>query len=272
VKTVSPKSLLLDLLRVAPAPVPVRWLVSIGALFGFEQNALRVALTRLVGLGLVENDERGSYRLAAGSDVVARLVADWRLGDERIRPWRGAWLCVHHPRGVERTRRAKSQRALERLGFREGLDGLWVRPHNLRRARASIASDLVELGLAEGAAAFVARDFPAEAVAAWKASLWQTDQLRAGWRRSATEIERSTRRIGTIPKQAALVESFLVGGDAIRLLAIDPLLPDEILDGADRRRLFEAMSSYDQLGQSIWNEFFEAPVLGVAPSHLSAAS
>jgi phenylacetic acid degradation operon negative regulatory protein len=272
VRTVTPKSLMLDLLRVSPQPVPVRWLLSIGPLFGFEQNALRVALTRLVASGLVESDERGSYRLAPGSDVVARLVAGWRLGDARIRPWRGGWLCVHHPRGIERMRRGKSQRALERLGFREGLDGLWVRPNNLRRSRAALEADLRELGLTDGAALFVGRDFPAADVEAWKCSLWPTAALRAGWRGSLRAIERSTRRIRSIAKQEALVESFLVGGEAIRLLAVDPLLPDEILDGADRRRLFEAMASYDQLGKSIWNEFFEAPVLGVAPSHLSVAS
>jgi phenylacetic acid degradation operon negative regulatory protein len=272
VRTVTPKSLLLDLLRVSPQPVPVRWLVGIGALFGFEQNALRVALTRLVGLGLVESDERGSYRLAPGSDVVARLVAGWRLGDARIRPWRGDWLCVHHPRGLERALRAKSQRALERLGFREGQDGLWVRPNNLRRSRAALETDLGELGLTESAVLFVGRDFPDASLESWKRSLWATAELRAGWRKSLREIERSRRRIGCIARQDALVESFLVGGEAIRLLAVDPLLPDEILDGADRRRLFEAMTSYDQLGKSIWNEFFEAPVLDVAPSHLSVAS
>jgi phenylacetic acid degradation operon negative regulatory protein len=272
VRTVTPKSLLLDLLRVSPEPISVRWLVSIGTLFGFEQNALRVALTRLVGQGLVESDERGSYRLAPGSDVVARLVASWRLGDARIRPWRGGWLCVHHPRGVERLRRAKSQRALERLGFREGLDGLWVRPNNLRKKRVVLAAELAELGLAEDTVIYIGRDFPDATLDVWKSSLWPTDSLKAGLRRSLREIERSTRRIGCIAKKDALVESFLVGGEAIRLLAVDPLLPDEIVDGSDRRRLFAAMTSYDRLGKSIWSEFFETPLLDVAPSHLSVAN
>lgn len=271
-ETLTPKSLLLDLLRVSPQPVPVRELVTIGALFGFEGNAMRVALTRLVARGLVESDERGSYRLEPETTPLARLVDRWRLGDRRMRRWKGEWLCVWHPRGGRRAEQGASHRALTRLGFREGREGLWVRPDNLRAARPAVESDLRHLGLSDEAALFVGSGLPAGLTAAWCRTLWPAAALRATWRRTLARLERSHARLELIPRHEALVESFLVGGEAIRVLALDPLLPDEILDGADRRRLGEATAAYDAAGKSIWSDVLSAPALEAAPAHASAAT
>jgi hypothetical protein len=310
-RSVTPKSLLLDLLRVTPRPVAVRQLVTVGALFGLEGNAIRVALTRLVASGLVASDERGSYRLAAQADPVSRWADGWRLGERRLRPWGGGWLCLWHPRGGERGARARSRRALERLGFREGRDALWVRPDNLRGPRAAIEDDLALLGLAPGALLFVGEDLPAAAVAAWLDELWPIAQTARRQRRALRDIERSRARLarragGSLrgprrqtsrvaawgnwrgplrgPRRQtsrvaawgnwrgeALVESFLVGGAAIRELARDPLLPDEIAAGDDRRALTEAMRDYDRRGRAIWKEMLdlEPASRGGAPIHLS---
>ena len=268
---VTPKSLVLDLLRVTPRPVEVRRLIEVGELFGLQPSAVRVALSRLARRGLVESDERGSYRLAPRAGVVSRLVDAWRRGDGRTRRWCGGWLCVHHPRGGGRSVRRRSQRALARFGFREGLEGLWVRPDNLRAARASIVADLAELGLMPGAETFVGRGFAAATEAGLRGTLWPLARLRAGWSDALAALERSRGRLRALPPGEALVESFLVGGEAIRVLATDPLLPDEILDGAERRALGEAMRSYDGLGKTIWKSYLEAPALRGAPSHLAAA-
>jgi phenylacetic acid degradation operon negative regulatory protein len=269
---VTPKSLLLDLLRVAPEPVAVRRLVGVGDLFGFEANAVRVALTRLVAAGLVESDERGSYRLGAASSPVAALVDAWRLGDARLRAWKGGWLCVHHPRGGQRGARHKSLGALARLGFREGLEALWIRPDNLRRNREELVAELSALRLARGATPFLASDFSEALVGRWRTTLWPLAQLRAGWRRTLGRLETGSARLSRMSLEQALVESFVTGGEAIRVLALDPLLPDEILDGSERRRLHQAMVRYDERGRAIWNEFLGRAGLDSAPSHLGIAS
>ncbi|MGB5812431.1 MAG: hypothetical protein WBG86_17970, partial [Polyangiales bacterium] len=157
----TPRQLLLGLLRVAPTPLPVRDLVAVGQLFGFEQNAIRVALARLVHRGLIGNDN-GVYGPTASARHVGRWVETWRQGDKRLRPWKRQWLCVLQPGGLERTPRRRSTQALERFGFRLGAPRLWVRPDNLRADRDDVEVELVELGLAEGAEAFVAHGFSPE--------------------------------------------------------------------------------------------------------------
>ena len=77
---VTPRSVLLNLVRVTQRPVSVRRLIAIGALFGFNANAMRVAVTRLVADGRLESDERGSYRLASGAAIVREHVEEWRRG------------------------------------------------------------------------------------------------------------------------------------------------------------------------------------------------
>jgi phenylacetic acid degradation operon negative regulatory protein len=270
--TVTPKSLLLDLLRVTPHPVAVRQLVAVGALFGLEGNAVRVALTRLVGRGLLASDERGSYRLAAEADPIARWADGWRQGERRLRAWGGAWLCLWHPRGGERGVRGRSHRALGRIGFREGRDGMWVRPDNLRARAPAVEEQLRELGLMAGSVLFVGQEMPGDVVAGWVESLWPIEQTAAGQRRALRDIERSRARLARLAGGEALVESFLCGGAAIRALARDPLLPDEIAPGGDRRALGDAMRDYDRRGRAIWKDMLQltTPALDGAPIHMGA--
>ena len=68
------------------------------------------------------------------------------------------------------------------------------------------------------------------------------------------ELERSLRQLPSMPRQAALVQSYLVGGAAIRLLATDPLLPDAIMPAQPRAELTERMAEYDRIGHRLWNE------------------
>jgi phenylacetic acid degradation operon negative regulatory protein len=50
----------------------------------------------------------------------------------------------------------------------------------------------------------------------------------------------------------ARVESFELGGAAIRQLLLDPLLPEPIAPEAERRALLESMRRYDSLGRRVW--------------------
>ena len=55
-----------------------------------------------------------------------------------------------------------------------------------------------------------------------------------------------------------MVESFAVGGRVLRTIARDPLLPEALVPGADRRALVEAMTRYDRTGREAWRGFLAA--------------
>ena len=50
----------------------------------------------------------------------------------------------------------------------------------------------------------------------------------------------------------------MLGGQAIRLLAFDPLLPEEFCSGDERRKLTEAMLDYDEYGRRMWRKLAAA--------------
>lgn len=258
----TPKRLVLDLLRVArDKPVPVGALVGVGGLFGLTGNAMRVAITRLVARGLVASDERGSYRLSPATDPLTAHVERWREGESRMRVWQSEWLTVSLPRGADRSARRHSLRALGLFGFREGLDGLWVRPHNLAEPLPTTRERLGGLGLDPGAAHFVASHLDEPLRRCWETTLWPLAQLSQGYRRALESVERSRARVASMPAEQALVETFVVGGDAIRVIATDPLLPEAMLSSSGRRALSDAMLYYDEIGRGIWNQLrgeFEA--------------
>ncbi len=269
----TPKSLVLDLLRVtAGRSISVAALVRIGDLFGFTGNAMRVAVTRLVAEGVVESDERGSYRLAAAAIPLVTHVEGWRQGERRLRAWMGDWLAVWLVRGVARGQRQRSLRALDLLGFREGLAGLWVRPNNLSEPASATFEKLSGFGLEPVAEPFVADAFGAAVVERWASSIWPLRDIERGWQRGLDALAKSTAKVPLMPLSRAAAETFLVGGDAIRRLATDPLLPDGILDGAPRAALTQAMLDYDRLGRRIWARLLDEVHLGAAPSHLAVAS
>ena len=250
----SARSLSLDLLSTVPrGSVPVRALVRAAGLFGLGANPLRVALARLRSRGLVESDGRGRYRLAARAQAVQRQVRSWRRLDELTRSWSGGWLAVHTgPLGrSDRPALLRRERALGFLGFRELEPGLAVRPDNLAESTNDLRERLFGLGLERSALVCALGSLDAEREQRARA-LWQADALRDGYCAMSFRLRRSGQDLATLPRERAMTESFLLGGEAIRLLVYDPLLPDELVPGDERRELLERMRSYDRLGREAW--------------------
>jgi len=260
---VNPRSVVLNLVRVTQRSVPVRHLLTIGGLFGFNANAMRVAIARLVAEGRLESDERGSYRLGPAATTLHEHVEGWRRGEARMRPWRGEWLAVALPIGAARATRRTSLSALTRLGLREGLPGVWVRPDNLREPFESMTERYRALGLEDGAELFRARDFSAHTTERFASDLWSTRALQRGYAAALRNLERSVRQLAGMPRDTALVQSYLLGGEAIRVLATDPLLPEQIMAGQTRAALTEAMLRYDAIGHALWRDFATKPDLAL---------
>lgn len=255
----SAKSLILDLLQsLRGRSMPVRALVEAGALFGLAENGVRVALARLLARGLVERDDPGRYRLAASAAPVSRRVGGWSSADTRAQRWNGAWIgaWVGGLAKSDRAARRRDARALAFLGFAELDSGLFVRPDNLRGV-ADARAGLHELGLDPAARVFAMSELDAKTDARAR-RLWDGPALVREQREARSEIERSTARLPRLRREAAMVETFLVGGRAIRQIALDPCLPEAIAPEAERRALIAAMREYDRAGRARWSEFMQA--------------
>lgn len=267
---VTPKSMVLDLMRVAaPEPCSVRALIDVGSLFGFEANAVRVAVARLNSRGLVEPMRRGWYRFAVRAQPLSAFVEQWRLGERRMIPWRGDWLAVWQPRSRTRKVQARDEAALRRLGFVPGPSPLRLRPNNLASRVDGTRERLASLGLSDGAELFVMSEI-SSALRRELGRAWPGRRIRNEQRRACTELRASAERLEALDHDQALVETFMLGGAAIRLLSLDPLLPDELVDGSERRELTEQMLHYDRLGRDLWRQAIDRAKLESAPTNLGS--
>ena len=255
---VTPKNLVLDIFRVAPeaSPAPIAGIVELGETFGFAASTMRATVSRLTAAGLLESDVRGWYRPAATTDPFRAAIESWRKGEKRVRRWGGDWLALAPGPWPQRTEQRQTERALRYLGFRPVLARLWLRPDNLALARPALAARLAAVGTTETGELFTARDFADDQIAGWRDELWDAPALEAAYARSLRTLERCLSRVDALPLDRALVETFVHGGEAIRLLALDPLLPAELVDTALRRELFERMTEYDRAGRARWHERF----------------
>jgi phenylacetic acid degradation operon negative regulatory protein len=253
----SPRSLVLDLIStLGGESMPVGALVAAGALFGIPENAMRVAITRLLATGALARDERGRYRLGPAAAPLGERVVSWRRLEDRVGRWQGRWVAVHGA-GPSRGRgkaAARAARALRLLGFASFGRDLALRPDNLRRGVAGVREELLALGLPAGTEVFALSELDAGAEARAR-SLWDTAALRAGYARSRLALAKSEARLARATEEAAMAESFRLGGRVIRELVSDPLLPEPLLPAAERRALVAAMRRYDRVGRRIWAGF-----------------
>jgi len=270
------KSLIVDLLStLRGASMPVRALIDAGALFGIAENNVRVTLARLYAAGTVARDERGRYRLGSRTQAVHTRVASYRRMEERLRPWQGSWLGCLSPRQrvspgqQERRGRANpsARRAQRFLGLRTLEPGLEVRPDNLAGGVAAARDQMIALGLAPGARVFSLSELdPATDLRA--RSLWDASELVASYRAAQERITESEARLANLSVDDAMVESFLVGGQVLRQLVLDPLLPEALVPRAPRAALIQTMVRYDRLGRAAWVSFLQS--YDVLPSRAPA--
>jgi phenylacetic acid degradation operon negative regulatory protein len=250
--------------------MPVSALVAAARLFRIDQDALRVAIARLLGAGQIARDERGQYRLGEAAHAVDRRVLGWRAAEQRCQRWPGGWWLVRAgelPPARSRERRQRA-RALSLLGFAELEPGLALRPDNLRLSLAELREELRELGLEAGALlAHLSELDPQSEVRA--RGLWRREELEERYLSSLAELETSEARLASLSEERAMVESFLLGGRVIRELVLDPLLPEPLAPEAERRSLIAAMRRYDRAGRRAWASFMKrlgAPHMS-APAH-----
>jgi hypothetical protein len=74
------------------------------------------------------------------------------------------------------------------------------------------------------------------------------------------KLARSLDQLDRMPHETALVQTFLFGGEAIRVLATDPLLPEQMIPSEPRAKLTETMLRYDTVGHALWKGFASEPL------------
>ncbi|MCP4039010.1 MAG: hypothetical protein GY733_18875 [bacterium] len=86
-------------------------------------------------------------------------------------------------------------------------------------------------------------------------ALWDVTALEAGYRATRERLTAAAIRLPTLSAEAAMTESFRIGGEAVRQIVLDPLLPDAIVDTDARHAMIEAMRAYDVLGKNAWKKW-----------------
>ena len=256
-----PGNFILDLLRTyGQKGTSAQNLMSSSRMFNFSENLIRVTLSRLVARGLIENFERGHYRLAELSDPITEFIEEWRLGESRRRAWEeGSFLMVQSAQPTD-----KEKWLLTSTGFRQLRAGLWLRPDNLRRTGTLLVGWLNALGLSDepivGERLMLQKKDYRSLVDDYRIN--KLDQLYLDF---VSRLESSTDNLQKKPTDLAMIESFTLGGEALHLLAKDPYLPAELQDPRNRERLWQTMLRYDELGRNIWS-----PAQGSMPTSITS--
>ncbi|WP_068858402.1 PaaX family transcriptional regulator C-terminal domain-containing protein [Perlucidibaca aquatica] len=250
------RHLILDLLLASDHhQVSVREAITACGIFAISENSVRVALVRLSADGLVQAAGRGHYRLGPQALDLAGDVATWRSAEQRLRPWHGDWMTVFTANlgRTNRTALKRRERALTMLGFRELEQGLHVRPNNLESGPEAVLKRLHTLGLEPEARLCLSQQWSDEAALT---SLWDTTRLNADYRYWQQSLETWMQHAQELDAETAARESFLLGGQAIRHVVFDPLLPDSFIDSQARLAFVASVRTFDKVGHQIWQTLY----------------
>ena len=245
-----PANLILDLLRTyGRKGTGVSSLMESAELFQVSENAMRVTLSRLASRGLIEKVSRGHYRLAEGSDPINDFVEEWRLGEKRRRPWQvNHFLLVHCPAETE-----KDSWVLNATGFRASSPNVWMRPDNLSRRGDELRSWLTGMGLSDSSLIAEGAGLSEKDANAFL-QFYNIKRLDKQYQALIDTLNKSAKRLESLPKAAAMKESFNLGGKALQLLAKDPYLPEEVQSPSLRQELWQMMLEYDEQGRGVWTD------------------
>ena len=243
-----PSGVILDLLRTYQQQgTSARNIMATGKMFGFNENAMRVNLSRLASRQIIENFKRGHYRLTTGTDPINEFVETWRQGEKRCRPWDGQSYCVLYLTNAT----DKDIWVLSITGFVSLAAGLWARPDNLVLNHDQLQIRLQQLGL-DRAGILVTNALLSLKTGAACQAQYDLIALQDSYVSTRCQLQSSLKRLLDDPLEKAMKESFHLGGAAIQLLAKDPLLPRQILDPENRIKLWQTMLEYDRVGREVW--------------------
>ena len=270
--TITAKSLILDLLRTCkPSALPVSLLIDTAQIFDINENTLRVNLNRLIQKKAISQDSRGYYQASETTSPLRSWVSTWQLGEKRIKPWQQQWLNLQFSSQLKAKPKQALQRSAYRLGFRQLWDNTWVRPDNLATSNGDLAKQLPQLSqLSEPLAhnSFILMRVSAFHDDINPSSLWPIKDLEKNYGSHIQALNSSINNIKHVDLTKKFRDSFILGGACIHTLAIDPLLPAEMIDSHLRDELTQLMKAYDRRCRPFWQALFSHYPVTHSPAHL----
>jgi phenylacetic acid degradation operon negative regulatory protein len=251
------KRLILSLLsQPRMATLSLRQLVAWGELLGQKPAAIRVTAGRLVKEELLKTVRRGVYTIGPNGLVLRDKASEWMTTLHRIRGWKGGWICVHtaHLGKANRRNVRKRERAFRLFGFKELVDGVWIRPDNLVCTPPQMYADLCKLGL-ETDAILLRSDVIEHGQPHSPLVLWGSDTLNANYEKGVELLQHSEQKLRQQDLHTITRETFLIGEHVIRQINADPLLPTDCIDASKRKKLVHAMKRYSEFCHPQWAEF-----------------
>lgn len=245
---------MLDILSgYGPLGLSVQGLRKRGLVMDISESNVRVALNRLANQRKIASPRRGHYAINFSGYALHEDVENWWRREEQRQDWDFTWVAVHEPikvRGKTAQQRMHS-RALELRGFRPARPNLHVRPNNLSGGVYGLRKQLLELGMSDSAVVFGMNSL-SRSEEAYARALWVGSNLINDYRDYLEAIKQSTKHLASISKYEACKESLLLGRSAIRFLLHDPLLPEELMPGAERKVLVSEVREYQLSARELW--------------------
>ena len=207
------------LLGTQPPLLSARRLSRIGVLFGIPAGTIRVALSRMTAAGELTKEDRG-YRLTG--PLLERQERQESGRRAETTPFDGQWeFAIVTTVGRDPRARRELRRSMRTLRLAELREGVWTRPANLVADR----HETVRATVAEHCEFLLGR--PETPSADLAARLWDLDE----WARDAHELESSIKALEArlrVGDPDVIADGFVESAAVLRLLADDPMLPDEL--------------------------------------------
>lgn len=219
-RRLSARSVILSvLLGSHPAQAPVSGIVRLGNELGLQEQAIRVALTRMVAAGDLERDD-ASYRLAPR--LLARQHLQDTALDPALKPSNGQWrLAVVTTGSAEAANRVALRESLRNNKFGQLREGVWGRPDNLVHTELGVDSSRLAFftGRPDNVPELVERLF-----------------RPADWAATAGALS------AAMTDAVILRDRLEIAAAIVRHILHDPILPSDLLPqpwpGAELRRIY----------------------------------
>lgn len=233
------------LLGTHPPEMDGRYLVAFARRFGIAEGTARVALSRMVERGELDNDG-GRYRLAGR--LATRQARQDAARASVTGGWDGTWIqaVAVGTAGASRRSERRTELAAAKLG--ELREGVWLRPHNLGTDPANFDGDDLHW----------ATTTPLDDPVALTRHLWDLETWAAEARRLTDGLEESAAGLAD-DDDHVLASGFVLSAAVLRHFLADPELPTELVPhrwpAGDLRRAYDA---FDQAYRALLRRFFES--------------